>query len=68
MVVLGFEVPLLSREGLPRRLLAGAAAPWSPALNPVSKFPAIARFVLKFPAAARFVFVDDKTAALAAAL
>ena len=30
-----FEVPLLSREGLTRRLLAGAAAPWSPALDPV---------------------------------
>ena len=25
-----FEVPLLSREGLTRRLLPGAAAPWSP--------------------------------------
>ena len=28
-------VPLLSREGLTRRLLPGAAAPWSPALGPV---------------------------------
>ena len=28
-------VPLLSGGGPPRRLLAGAAAPWSPALGPV---------------------------------
>ena len=53
-----FEVPLLSREGLTRRLLPGAAAPWSPALDPVSKFPAVARFVL-FPAAARSCFYFD---------
>ena len=47
-----FEVPLLSREGLTRRLLAGAAAPWSPALNPVSQF------------VVRFVFVLEKVPAL----
>ena len=35
VVVVQFEVPLLSREGPTRRLLAGAAAPWSPALDPV---------------------------------
>ena len=58
-----FEVPLLSREGLTRRLLAGAAAPWSPALNPVSKFPAVARFLSNFPASARIVFVLVETAA-----
>ena len=45
------RVPLLSREGPTRCLLPGAAAPWSPALDPVSKFPAVARFV--------FVFVDS---------
>ena len=60
-----FEVPLLSREGPTRRLLPGAAAPWSPALDPVSKFPvASARFVLKF--LARFVFVLEKVPTLAA--
>ena len=51
-----FEVPLLSQEGLTCRLLPGAAAPWSPALDPVSKFPAVARFVSKFLATTR-VFV-----------
>ena len=50
------KVPLLSQEGPTRRLLPGAAAPWSPAFDPV----------LKFPAVARFVFVVKK--ALAAAL
>ena len=35
------RVPLLSQEGLTCRLLPGAAAPWSPALGPVSKFPAL---------------------------
>ena len=39
-------VPLLSREGLTRRLLAGAAAPWSPALDP--EFVCFGR--LNFPA------------------
>ena len=42
MAPVWFVVPLLSREGLTRRLLAGAAAPWSPALDPVSKFPDLA--------------------------
>ena len=50
----GVVVLLLSREELTRRLLAGAAAPWSPALNPVSKF------------VVRFVFVLEKVPALAA--
>ena len=36
-------VPLLSQEGLTCRLLPGAAAPWSPALNPVSLSSAPAR-------------------------
>ena len=47
-----FGVPLLSQEGPTCRLLPGAAAPWSPALDPVSKFPADARFV--------FVVVEGK--------
>ena len=48
-------VPLLSQERPTCRLLPGAAAPWSPALDPVLKFPTAAGFVSKFPAAARFV-------------
>ena len=52
------DVPLLSQEGLTRRLLPGATAPY-PALDQMSKFPAVSpRFVSKFLAApARFVFV-----------
>ena len=41
-------VPLLSPEGLTGRLLPGATAPWSPALNPVSKFPAAGRSCFDF--------------------
>ena len=52
-----FGVPLLSQEGPTCRLLPGAAAPWSPALDPVSKFPADARFVLKSPVTVTFVVV-----------
>ena len=50
-----FEVPLLSQEGPTRRLLPGAAAPY-PALDQISKFPAVSpSFVV--PAAAGIVFV-----------
>ena len=55
MAPVWFVVPLLSREGLTRRLLAGAAAPWSPALDPVLKSAEAPRFVLKSPAIV-FVF------------
>ena len=62
-----FGVPLLSQEGPTCRLLPGAAAPWSPALDPVSKFPAAARFVVKFPTAAEGLLLSDVRRVLQAA-
>ena len=59
-------VPLLSRERPTRRLLAGAAAPWSPALDPVLKSAEARRFVLKSPVTTFVVVVE--TVALAVVL
>ena len=49
-------VPLLSREGLTRRLLPGATAPFPALDQELTKFPAPAGLLTKFSAPARNCF------------